>query len=262
MHVGEHVSDALPWILGGIGLGALVRLYAGRARSARGRLTFEGFGASQLDASAPVDELSGQVVSGGAVRDAGFGLAEAGRRRAGWGYLYLRSDDEARRELALCREAVARGLATFYLNPEFEALKSGRGPARTLDVARSLKASAPALDVCYQGLVAMATTEIADACDGHGSPMCYPDKGLGAAAADDQTRRLIVDRAAKLRGLGFSVVRPCIFPPGHPRGPRLDTIVDLSPDVDGWVFFSALKLSELSIPLAETVAAVRPLVRR
>lgn len=250
------------WVAAGAGLAWL-------AQRGRMRITFEGGAAAQLAGILPqdlaaVDELSGQVLTKGSTRELGlsFGDMYPQKRRAGWGYLYARTDEEAAAELERAVDVVTRGrLQTFYLDPEAEALRAG-AQERIAWLAHELR-HRTGVELIYQGVMDLLTPGIAESCAA-ASPMCYPIGSGGniitGQSGQDLIARIWRERTAKARAVGLDIVRPCVFIPGHPNGggPSVELLAELVQENNGAgvVLFTFAKATQ-SAGLANIAAAVR-----
>jgi len=229
-----------PWLLAAGGVGAVAWL-ASKARAAGRdgwRLTLYGGAGSQLSRLTPadvaaVDECAGQVVSQTNARPLGLTMQTPGAVRAGWGYLYLRSDAEAQRELtAAVRMCDEGALQRFYPNPEAEVKAGGVASQRRLeDWMREFGRLRPNVALGYLGYTAFLSQAVAEMVDG-GGPMVLPIGGDGTILSGAAGRELFVrlwrERVPAWRRVGLEP-RPMVFAPGHSSGggPDLETLAML-----------------------------------
>lgn len=232
--------NLLGWALAGFGAWLMLR-------SDVGPLTLAGGAGSQLEGLSPADlgaigETSGQIVSGGKARPLGLTLRTPSAVASGWAYLYLRSDAEARAELAATLEMVKQGgLRRVYVNPEGSVVAGGAASfARLLWYLDALRTAGVAM--VWNGYSALLTRDVADRI-ALASPEIYPLDGSGqlirGEAGQAAIERAWDKRCGAAAALGMRL-RPTVFIPGHEGGPKLALLARLVGDyrAEGVVGFS------------------------
>lgn len=211
---------------GWLAAGALGAAVWAAQRSKKPALTLYGGAGAQVSELTREDrralvETAGQVVSQGKERPLGLSLsATAGARAAGWGYLRLRSEDEAQGELAAAVSMVDAGaLRTFYPNPEAEVRAQGASGLRRLERwCERFAELRPRVRLGFLGYTSLLTPKVAEICTGGGGPMCFPldsrGKQMPGAAGQALIETLWRSRVETWRSFGLDPA-PLVFAAGN-----------------------------------------------